>query len=48
MLSACQEGFTETSLGVQAKSVLTLLDFALDGVIAHPMTPNWNPHHAAG
>lgn len=30
------EGFTETSLSVQAKSVLTFSDFALDSVIAHP------------
>ncbi len=39
------EGFTETSLSVQAKSVLTFSDFALDSVIAHPGgLPNWNPH----
>ncbi len=30
------EGFTETSLSAQAKSVLTFSDFALDSVIAHP------------
>lgn len=42
------EGFTETSLSVQAKSVLTFSDFALDSVIAHQVACRTGIRIAAG